>query len=207
MMLWNLPSQIFLCHHVPLPLIYPLHRKLSVILAWQWHFQLQNHKDLIILCYFLFKFQLGSGFVTAEATLSNNSNLSKLFCDCKEYVIATCQSSSWVEKVDELCQVRLNLTWWRWISLLTVSHGVGYKHKSCCGDVLVYLTFSHGLAYKWLVTTPLGIWFYGKSAVHDVWIRHTSWTLSRMRTWCFKWRTVELPIYLPGLEPCTNRSL
>ncbi|OIT26630.1 PREDICTED: rab3 GTPase-activating protein catalytic subunit [Nicotiana attenuata] len=53
----------------------------------------------------LFISLLGSGFVTAEATLSNNSNLSKLFCDCKEYVIVTCQSSSWVEKVDELCQV------------------------------------------------------------------------------------------------------
>ncbi|CAN4102692.1 unnamed protein product [Withania somnifera] len=53
----------------------------------------------------LFISLLGSGFVTAEATLSNNSNLSKLFCDCKEYVIATCQGSNWVEKVDELCQV------------------------------------------------------------------------------------------------------
>lgn len=53
----------------------------------------------------LFISLLGSGFVTAEATLSNNSNLSKLFCDCKEYVIVTCQSSNWVQKVDELCQV------------------------------------------------------------------------------------------------------
>ncbi|KAF3669714.1 hypothetical protein FXO37_08883 [Capsicum annuum] len=50
------------------------------------------------------KAKLGSGFVIAEATLSNNSNLSKLFCDCKEYVIVTCQRSSWVEKIDELCQ-------------------------------------------------------------------------------------------------------
>ncbi|XP_060187776.1 uncharacterized protein LOC132616975 isoform X2 [Lycium barbarum] len=53
----------------------------------------------------LFISLLGSGFVTAEATLSNNSNLSKLFCDCKEYVIVTCQRSNWVEKIDELCQV------------------------------------------------------------------------------------------------------
>ncbi|KAK4355235.1 hypothetical protein RND71_024206 [Anisodus tanguticus] len=53
----------------------------------------------------LFISLLGSGFVTAEATLSNNSNLSKLFCDSKEYVIITCQRSNWVEKVDELCQV------------------------------------------------------------------------------------------------------
>ncbi|KAM3396288.1 rab3 GTPase-activating protein catalytic subunit isoform X1 [Capsicum galapagoense] len=53
----------------------------------------------------LFISLLGSGFVSAEATLSNNSNLSKLFCDCKEYVIVTCQRSNWVEKIDELCQV------------------------------------------------------------------------------------------------------
>ncbi|XP_049374619.1 uncharacterized protein LOC125839664 isoform X1 [Solanum verrucosum] len=53
----------------------------------------------------LFISLLGSGFVTAEATLPNNSNLAKLFSDCKEYVIATCQRSNWVDKVDELCQV------------------------------------------------------------------------------------------------------
>ncbi|XP_015080321.1 rab3 GTPase-activating protein catalytic subunit [Solanum pennellii] len=53
----------------------------------------------------LFVSLLGSGFVTAEATLSNNSNLVKLFSDCKEYVILTCQRSNWVDKVDELCQV------------------------------------------------------------------------------------------------------
>ncbi|KAK4714921.1 hypothetical protein R3W88_020828 [Solanum pinnatisectum] len=53
----------------------------------------------------LFISLLGSGFVTAEATLSNNSNLAKLFSDCKEYVIVTCQRSNWVDKVDELCQV------------------------------------------------------------------------------------------------------
>ncbi|CAN4104000.1 unnamed protein product [Withania somnifera] len=53
----------------------------------------------------LFISLLGSGLITAEATLSNNSKLSKLFCDCKEYVIGTCQRSNWVEKVDELCQV------------------------------------------------------------------------------------------------------
>ncbi|KAL3364662.1 hypothetical protein AABB24_013443 [Solanum stoloniferum] len=53
----------------------------------------------------LFISLLGSGFVTAETTLSNNSNLAKLFSDCKEYVIVTCQRSNWVDKVDELCQV------------------------------------------------------------------------------------------------------
>ncbi|XP_049413218.1 uncharacterized protein LOC125876147 isoform X2 [Solanum stenotomum] len=53
----------------------------------------------------LFISLLGSGFVTAEATLSNNSNLAKLFNDCKEYVILTCHRSNWVDKVDELCQV------------------------------------------------------------------------------------------------------
>ncbi|XP_006346203.1 rab3 GTPase-activating protein catalytic subunit [Solanum tuberosum] len=53
----------------------------------------------------LFISLLGSGFVTAEAILSNNSNLAKLFSDCKEYVIVTCERSNWVDKVDELCQV------------------------------------------------------------------------------------------------------
>ena len=46
----------------------------------------------------------------AEAKLANNNNLSKLFYDCKGYVVATCQSSSWSNKVDDLCQVRSNET-------------------------------------------------------------------------------------------------
>ncbi|CAK9179513.1 unnamed protein product [Ilex paraguariensis] len=51
------------------------------------------------------KFQLGSGFVIAEVALSTNSSLSKLFYECRDYIVATCQGSNWVEKVDDICQV------------------------------------------------------------------------------------------------------
>ncbi|CAK9321792.1 unnamed protein product [Citrullus colocynthis] len=53
----------------------------------------------------LFISLLGLGFIMAEAKLANNNNLSKLFYDCKGYVVATCQSSSWSNKVDDICQV------------------------------------------------------------------------------------------------------
>ncbi|KAM3744198.1 hypothetical protein ACB098_06G034200 [Castanea mollissima] len=53
----------------------------------------------------LFVSLLGLGFVMAEAMLSTNNNLSKLFYECKDYVVATCQGRSWSEKVDDLCQV------------------------------------------------------------------------------------------------------
>ncbi|KAB2615627.1 rab3 GTPase-activating protein catalytic subunit [Pyrus ussuriensis x Pyrus communis] len=53
----------------------------------------------------LFVSLLGLGFVIAEAKLSASSDFSKLFYECKEYVVSTCQSSTWTEKVDELCQV------------------------------------------------------------------------------------------------------
>lgn len=48
---------------------------------------------------------LGSGFVIAESVISPNSNLSKLFYECKDYVIAACQGGSWSDNVDDLCQV------------------------------------------------------------------------------------------------------
>ena len=41
----------------------------------------------------------------AEPMLSTNNNLSKLFYECKDYVVATCQGRFWSEKVDNLCQV------------------------------------------------------------------------------------------------------
>ena len=41
----------------------------------------------------------------AESMLSTNNNLSKLFYECKDYVVATCQGRFWSEKVDDLCQV------------------------------------------------------------------------------------------------------
>ncbi|CAI9088363.1 OLC1v1022671C1 [Oldenlandia corymbosa var. corymbosa] len=53
----------------------------------------------------LFISLLGSGFVIAEAVLSTNIDLSKLFRECKDYIVVTCQSETWLEKVDELCQV------------------------------------------------------------------------------------------------------
>ncbi|KAL3503534.1 hypothetical protein ACH5RR_037983 [Cinchona calisaya] len=53
----------------------------------------------------LFISLLGSGFVIAESTLSTNLDLSKLFNECKDYIIATCQSGNWLEKVDDICQV------------------------------------------------------------------------------------------------------
>ncbi|KDP39151.1 hypothetical protein JCGZ_00908 [Jatropha curcas] len=45
------------------------------------------------------------GFVIAEAKLSSNFDLSKLYHECKDYVIATCQGGSWSDKVDDLCHV------------------------------------------------------------------------------------------------------
>lgn len=37
--------------------------------------------------------------------LSSNSDFSKVFYDCKEYIVATCQSNKLSEKVDDLVQV------------------------------------------------------------------------------------------------------
>ncbi|XP_021288736.1 uncharacterized protein LOC110419927 [Herrania umbratica] len=53
----------------------------------------------------LFVSLLGLGLVLAEDKLSANDNFSKLFYECKDYVVATCQSSVWNDKTDDLCQV------------------------------------------------------------------------------------------------------
>ncbi|XP_065862416.1 uncharacterized protein [Euphorbia lathyris] len=53
----------------------------------------------------LFLSLLGLGFVMAHAKLSSNNYLSKLFNDCKDYIVFTCQGRCWTEKVDDLCQV------------------------------------------------------------------------------------------------------
>ncbi|XP_023553327.1 uncharacterized protein LOC111810778 [Cucurbita pepo subsp. pepo] len=53
----------------------------------------------------LFISLLGLGFIMAEAKLAKNNNLSSLFYECKGYVVATCQRSSWSNKVDDICQV------------------------------------------------------------------------------------------------------
>lgn len=46
----------------------------------------------------------------AEAKLAKDNNLSKLFYECKDYVVATCQGSFWSNKVDDICQVGSNET-------------------------------------------------------------------------------------------------
>lgn len=53
----------------------------------------------------LFLSLLGLGFVIAEAKLSTDENMGKLFYECKEYVVASCQGEAWIEKIDDLCQV------------------------------------------------------------------------------------------------------
>ncbi|OVA09453.1 Rab3 GTPase-activating protein catalytic subunit [Macleaya cordata] len=53
----------------------------------------------------LFVSLLASAFVIAEGPLSTNSNLSKLFFECKDYVVATCQNAKWIDNIDDLCQV------------------------------------------------------------------------------------------------------
>ncbi|KAL7103441.1 hypothetical protein ACP275_08G179200 [Erythranthe tilingii] len=53
----------------------------------------------------LFIAVLGSGLVIADVTLSTNSNLSSFFNECKNYVVVTCQGHSWIEKLDDICQV------------------------------------------------------------------------------------------------------
>lgn len=51
------------------------------------------------------KFQLGSGLVIAEATLATNPSFSDFFIACKKYIVVSCQSHTWIEKLDDICQV------------------------------------------------------------------------------------------------------
>ncbi|XP_042037345.1 rab3 GTPase-activating protein catalytic subunit-like isoform X1 [Salvia splendens] len=53
----------------------------------------------------LFLAVLGAGLIIGEATLSTNPNLSHIFNNCKNYIVVTCHSSTWVEKLDDICQV------------------------------------------------------------------------------------------------------
>nr|GEY35361.1 Rab3 GTPase-activating protein catalytic subunit [Tanacetum cinerariifolium] len=48
---------------------------------------------------------LCSACVVAETRTSTNEYLYKLFLECKDYIVATCQGKSWFEKVDDICQV------------------------------------------------------------------------------------------------------
>ncbi|KAK7387099.1 hypothetical protein VNO78_27609 [Psophocarpus tetragonolobus] len=53
----------------------------------------------------LFVSLLGLGFAIAETMLSGDIVISKVFNDCKEYIVATCQSGRFNEKVTELVQM------------------------------------------------------------------------------------------------------
>ncbi|KAG4161638.1 hypothetical protein ERO13_D01G068300v2 [Gossypium hirsutum] len=53
----------------------------------------------------LFVSLLSLGFALAEEKVSADENLSKLFYECKDYVVSTCQRSLWDDKMDDLCQV------------------------------------------------------------------------------------------------------
>ncbi|KAI3510035.1 hypothetical protein L1887_25561 [Cichorium endivia] len=53
----------------------------------------------------LFLSLLSAGCTIAEARISSNKDLYKLFKECKEYIVITCQGKNWVEKADDICQV------------------------------------------------------------------------------------------------------
>ncbi|KAL5972580.1 hypothetical protein ACLOJK_039385 [Asimina triloba] len=60
----------------------------------------------------LFVSILSSSFTVAEVALPNNRELRKLFYDCKEYLVATCQGDLCSENANDLCQgIRMQL-WW-----------------------------------------------------------------------------------------------
>ncbi|GAB2230516.1 hypothetical protein Drorol1_Dr00014785 [Drosera rotundifolia] len=48
---------------------------------------------------------LGLGFFVAESVVPKDDNMSKLFSECKDYVVTTCQGASWSEKLDDIGQV------------------------------------------------------------------------------------------------------
>lgn len=53
----------------------------------------------------LFQSLLGLGLVIAEAKVSTDENVAKLFYECKDFVVASCQGDAWMEKIDDICQV------------------------------------------------------------------------------------------------------
>ncbi|KAK9057069.1 hypothetical protein SSX86_024436 [Deinandra increscens subsp. villosa] len=53
----------------------------------------------------LFLSLLSSGCAIAEARISSNEILYKMFKECKDYIVLICQSKSWVEKAQDICQV------------------------------------------------------------------------------------------------------
>ncbi|CAH2069908.1 unnamed protein product [Thlaspi arvense] len=53
----------------------------------------------------LFVSLISLGFVMLEPMLATNDDLSKLFFECKDYVVAICQGGACSDKLDDLCQV------------------------------------------------------------------------------------------------------
>ncbi|KAM0063526.1 putative Rab3 GTPase-activating protein catalytic subunit [Helianthus debilis subsp. tardiflorus] len=53
----------------------------------------------------LFVSLLSSGCAIAEARVSSNEFLYKVFKECKDYIVLICQSKNWVEKANDICQV------------------------------------------------------------------------------------------------------
>lgn len=45
------------------------------------------------------------GFAIAEAKLPTDENVAKLFYECKDFVVASCQGEAWFEKIDDIWQV------------------------------------------------------------------------------------------------------
>lgn len=45
----------------------------------------------------------------AEDKVSTDENVAKLFYECKDFVVASCQGDAWMEKIDDICQVHLLL--------------------------------------------------------------------------------------------------
>ena len=70
----------------------------------------------LVFIVLVFWLQLGLGFVIAEAKLSSDENMGKLFNECKDYVVTSCQGGAWVGKIDDLCQVYCCTTeWMHWL--------------------------------------------------------------------------------------------
>ncbi|XP_051133886.1 uncharacterized protein LOC127253366 isoform X2 [Andrographis paniculata] len=53
----------------------------------------------------LFIALLGSGLVIADSILTSNPSLGNLFNECKNFIVTTCQGNTWIEKLDDICQV------------------------------------------------------------------------------------------------------
>lgn len=62
--------------------------------------------------------QVALGFVMAEPVVATNDDLSKLFFECKDYVVATCQGDAWTDKLDDLCQVRTIINYMHMLTTL-----------------------------------------------------------------------------------------